>query len=366
MIKIQREQLLHPLNMVAGAVERRHTVPILSHVLLVFAGQRLTVTATDLEVQLSAAISLDETVPDTVITLPGRKLLDICKSLPEKAKVELHIEQNQVMLKSGRSRFNLSTLPSANFPVLEKEAASVTCDVAKTSLQYLLEHTHFAMAQQDVRYFLNGLLFELAVDRITTVSADGHRMAVAWQPAENKVQEATRVIIPRKGITELMRLLATTENERIAVTMGSNHIHFATDGFTLSSKLIDGRFPDYQRALPRGGNKVLIANKDELKTLLHRVAILLDKNRSIRVDLNHNSFKAIVSNLEHEEAEEETQAEYNAEPLSLGFNVDYLLDVFSVMKNATVKMTFNDANTGILFEEEGDNNVLYVIMPMKF
>jgi DNA polymerase-3 subunit beta len=365
MFKIQRDQLLQPLQMVAGVVERRHTLPILSQVLVVIANNRLTVTATDLEVQLSASSAVEGIDKDVTLTLPGRKLLDICKTLPEQAVLEFHLEQHQTILKSGRSRFTLSTLPSQDFPSLEADSASVTCQIAKTSLQYLLEHAHFAMAQQDVRYFLNGLLLELSGDKITTVGADGHRMAIAWQPLQEKFEQTTRVIVPRKGIVELMRLLSATETDTLALTIGTHHIHFTTENFSLSSKLVDGRFPDYQRALPKNGDKQLVVNKDELKTILQRVSVLLDKNKAIRIELLANALKAIVSNTEQEEAEEEIAADYTAEPLTLGFNVGYLLDVLSVIKQPMLKATLLDATTGVLFEEEGNNQAIYVIMPMR-
>lgn len=365
MLKIMREHILQPLQMVVGVVERRHTLPILSHVLIKIAGNKLTITATDLEVQLAASSELDEALPDEEFTIPGRKLFDICKTLPENAMVEFHLDPQQIVIKCNKSRFNLSRLASEEFPKLEQEDILVETTVTKNSLYFLLEHTHFAMAQQDVRYFLNGMLMEFASDKITSVSADGHRMALAWQFYQINIDNVKRVIVPRKGIVELMRLINSSDDEEINIKVGANHIHFANRDFSLSSKLIDGKFPDYQRALPRNGDKSIMVNKDEFKEILHRVSVLLDKNRSIRIELAESKLKAIVSNSEQEEAEEEIVIDYSSTPLSLGFNVSYLLDAVNVMDNSTFKMTLSDANTGVLLEETGNDSAVFVVMPMR-
>jgi DNA polymerase-3 subunit beta len=365
MLKIKREHILQPLQMVVGVVERRHTLPILSHVLIKITGNKLTITATDLEVQLSASVDLDEALPDEEFTLPGRKLLDICKTLPDSAIIEFHLDPHQIIIKCNKSRFNLSRLSSDEFPQLEQEEIVVETTITKNSLYFLLEHTHFAMAQQDVRYFLNGMLMEFASDKMTTVSADGHRMALAWQFYQIKLDEVNRVIVPRKGVLELMRLLGSSESEQITLKVGTHHIHFSCNEFTLSSKLIDGKFPDYQRALPRNGDKTIMINRDEFKEILQRVSVLLDKNRSIRIELAESKLKAIVSNSEQEEAEEEITIDYSAAPLALGFNVGYLLDAVNAMESPTFKITLTDANTGVLMEESGNECAVFVVMPMR-
>lgn len=366
MLKINREKILPLLQMVVGAVERRHTLPILSHVLIQIKSQKLTVTATDLEVQLSANCELEDITHDEEFTLPGRKLLDICKMLPEDSVIEFHLDPNQIVIKCKKSRFNLSRLPTNEFPQLENEQILVETVLTKPALYFLMEYTHFAMAQQDVRYFLNGMLMEFTLNKLTAVSSDGHRMALAWQAnLAIEVSDVTRIIIPRKGVVELMRLLNTDESETIKVTVGTHHIHFYAQGFTLSSKLIDGKFPDYQRALPHNGDKIVVMSKDEFKEILQRVSVLLDKNRTIRIELAENKLKASVSNMEQEEAEEEIAIDYNGLPLTLGFNVGYLLDVVNTIKAPTFKMTFKDANSGILFEEIGNEAAIFVVMPMK-
>ena len=365
MLKLKREYIFQPLQIVIGVVERRHTVPILSHVLIHIIQNKLTVIATDLEVELSASVMLEDTVPDITFTLPGRKLYDICKSLPEGAMIDFHFEEHKIIIKCNKSRFNLSRLVSDKFPVLEKENIQVETDITKESLHFLLENTYFCMAQQDVRYYLNGMLLECAPDKITAVSADGHRMALAWQHYAMHVTEEKRVIMPRKGVSELMRLLSGSNSDQINLKVGNHHIHFSTAEFTLSSKLIDGKFPDYQRALPRKGDKTVIIQKDLFKDLLQRVSILLDKNRSILIELTENQLKAIVSNAEQEGAEEDITVEYVGEPLTLGFNVNYLSDLVTVIKSKTFQMTLSDSNTAVLVEEVENPQVLFLIMPMK-
>lgn len=365
MIKIKREHILQPLQMVVGVVERRHTLPILSHVLCKIIDKKLIITATDLEVQLSASAELDENLADTEFTLPGRKLLDICKSFPENAMIELHFDPQQIIIKCNKSRYSLSRLVSEDFPKLEQESILVETSIMKNALYFLLEHTHFAMAQQDVRYFLNGMLMEFATDKITAVTADGHRMALAWQFHPINIDAVNKVIVPRKGIVELMRLLSASQPDEVTIKVGTHHIHFSCNEFSLSSKLIDGKFPDYQRALPRNGDKNILLNKGEFKEILQRVSVLLDKSRSIRIELDENQLKAVVSNSEQEEAMEDMAIDYTLSPLMLGFNVGYLLDVINVVENPEVKMTFSDANSGVLFEESGKDQVLFVIMPMR-
>lgn len=366
MLKINREKLLPLLQMVVGVVERRHTLPILSHVLIQIKAKKLIITATDLEVQLSANCELDDEAQDEEFTLPGRKLFDICKMLPDKAVLEFHLEPHQVVIKSKKSRFNLSRLSTNEFPQLEKEQLFVETVLTKQALYFLLEYTHFAMAQQDVRYFLNGMLMEFTLNKMTAVSSDGHRMALAWQTnLAIETTDLTRVIIPRKGVMELMRLLSANESETIKLSVGTHHIQFTADDFILSSKLIDGKFPDYQRALPNNGDKTVVICTDEFKEVLQRVSVLLDKNRTIRIELAENKLKASVSNMEQEEAEEEIAIDYNSISLTLGFNVTYLLDVMHAIKSPTFKMILKDANSGVLFEEIDNEAAIFVVMPMK-
>lgn len=365
MLKIKREHILQPLQMVIGVVERRHTLPILSHVLIHINQNKLTITATDLEVQLSASTILDQDMQTESFTVPGRKLLDICKMLPENSIIDFQFETNQIVLKCNKSRYNLLRLVSQDFPILEEESLLVETRLLKSSLCFLLDYTYFSMANLDVRYFLNGMLMEFSSNKLTAVTADGHRMALASQLQEINLEEAIKVIVPRKGILELMRLISNIQADYILINVGTHHIHFICNEFSLTSKLIDGNFPDYQRVIPRNGDKVITINTSQFKEILQRVSILLDKHKNIRIELADNLLKAIVSNSEQEEAHEEISIDYPFAPLTLGFNVTYLLDLLNVIKSPTFKMTLSDANSGILFEEEGKEQVIFVIMPMK-
>ncbi|NNM58629.1 MAG: DNA polymerase III subunit beta [Legionellales bacterium] len=365
MLKIKREYILQPLQAVIGVVERRHTVPILSHVLIQVNQKKITITATDLEVQLSASLELEEDLEAASFTVPGRKLLDICKMLPENSIIHFQFEANQIVIKCNKSRYNLLRLVNQDFPTLEEESLLVETTLPIKSLSFLLDYTYFSMANLDVRYYLNGMLMEFSSNKLTTVTADGHRMALAWQTHEINIDDTTRVIVPRKGIIELMRLLGNSTSNDILIKVGTHHIHFSCPEFSLASKLIDGNFPDYQRVIPRNGDKVISINTAEFKEILQRVSVLLDKHKNIRIELADNLLKAIVFNSEQEEAHEEMSIDYQFAPLTLGFNVTYLLDLLNVTKSPSFNMTLSDANSGIVFDEEGREEVVFVIMPMK-
>ena len=249
---ISRDALLKPLNLVAGVVERRQTLPILSNVLMVLEGDQLSLTGTDLEVELVGRVALPSPVSAPgEVTVPARKLVDICKSLPEGSEIQFTVEDGKVTVRSGRSRFTLSTLPAREFPAVEEGVGTHRFTVKQGQLRRLIDRTAFAMAQQDVRYYLNGMLLELKGGRLRVVATDGHRLAMCTLPSPVPVDEDTQVILPRKGVLELSRLLLE-EDQDIAMVLGSNHLRATTDGFTFTSKLVDGKFPDYERVLPRG------------------------------------------------------------------------------------------------------------------
>jgi len=366
-VTINRDDLLLALQQVIGAVERRNTLPILSHVLLVFEGDTLAITATDLEIELKGYAKLPFAQSSFSLTLPGRKLFDICKALPEQVPIEISVENQKVTLKAGRSRFTLVSKSPDDFPQLDDEVTKAECVLTGEQLHFLLERTQFAMAQQDVRYYLNGMLFEFTGDKMTSVATDGHRLAVCHQALDYPLQEEApiKVIVPRKGIQELSRLLGNSD-EKITFQMQQNHICFASDDFVLTSKLIDGRFPDYQRVLPKVGNNVMVCKKNDFKQILNRVSILSnEKYRGIRFELNENTLTVSATNPEQEQAEEEISVEYNGAPITLGFNVNYLLDIISVFSSETFKIYINDANSGVLVEEENHPACLYVVMPMR-
>lgn len=360
-----RESLLRPLQAVIGVVERRHTMQILANVLLVARGGRLTVTATDLEVELVAAVSDAEIDQEGEITVPGRKLLDICRALPDEAVVKLQLDGDRLVIRSGRSRFVLSTLPAVDFPVIEDVQAGETFHVEQADLERLLGKTHFAMAQQDVRYYLNGLLLESGQGRLRAVATDGHRLALCEMALDAAGGDRLhQVIVPRKGVLELQRLL--TGQGEVSVAIGTNHIRVAGGDVQLTSKLIDGRFPEYDRVIPQPKGNVLAASRDLLRHALQRAAILAnEKYRGIRLELVKDRLKLQANNPDQEEAQDEIEVAYAGEAMEIGFNVNYLLDALAAIDGDDVEVGFTDANSSCLIRSPGAGDARYVVMPMR-
>lgn len=363
---ISREALLRPLNLAAGVVERRQTLPILANVLLVLSGQRLSITGTDLEVELVGHVELDqEAESQGEITVPARKLVDICKSLPDGSRLEFALDDQRLVIRSGRSRFTLSTLPAADFPNVENSAGSIELKLKQADLKRLIERTSFAMAQQDVRYYLNGMLWEVKSGHVRAVATDGHRLAMCTFQTEVNIEETTQVILPRKGVIELSRLLVD-EGGSVDVVIGTNHFRANTGSFQFTSKLVDGKFPDYDRVLPRSTSKVIYGEREELRQAFSRASILSnEKYRGIRMNLSPGSLRILANNPEQEEAEEQVPVDYQGEALEIGFNVSYLLDVLGVLNDRQIKMSLADANSSVLLEETEGGDSLYVVMPMR-
>ena len=359
-----RDTLLKPVQAVAGVVERRQTMPILANVLLTVSDKTLSVTATDLEVELVAQVDVDVKEKGEV-TVPARKLLDICRSLPEGAKISLSLERERVTLKSGRSRFLLATLPAAEFPAVEDIKTQRSVNLPQKKLRELIEQTHFSMAQQDVRYYLNGLLFELSTKRVRAVATDGHRLAMCDLEADVADLPAQQVIVPRKGVLELQRLL-TDSDEPAKLSLGTNHIRVELPGLRFTSKLIDGRFPDYERVVPKGGDKDIIAERQALRDALGRTAILSnEKYRGVRLQLAPNRLKVMAHNPEQEEAEDEVEVQYKGAELESGFNVSYLMDAISALNTEQVRITLTDSNSSCLIRHPENETCRYVVMPMR-
>lgn len=362
---ISREALLKPLQLVAGVVERRQTLPVLSNVLLVVEGQQLSLTGTDLEVELVGRVALEDAAEPGEITVPARKLMDICKSLPADALIDIRLDEQKALIKSGRSRFTLSTLPASDFPTVEEGPGSLNFSVEQGKLRRLIERSGFAMAQQDVRYYLNGMLIEVSNGMLRAVATDGHRLAMCSMQAGIEQADRHQVIVPRKGILELARLL-TDQDAQVNVVLGQHHIRATTGEFTFTSKLVDGKFPDYERVLPRGGDKLVIGDRQTLREAFSRTAILSnEKYRGIRLQLESGLLKIQANNPEQEEAEEEVVVDYSGAALEIGFNVSYLLDVLGVMTADQVRMTLSDSNSSALVQEADNDDSAYVVMPMR-
>lgn len=359
----KRETLLKPVQAVMGVVERRQTMPILSNVLLAAEGGELRVTGTDLEVELVSGIALDA-AQDGEVTVPGRKLLDILKALPDDAMIEASREKDRLVIRSGKSRFTLSTLPATEFPIIEDINAQQRFDLPQATLKTLLDRTAFSMAQQDVRYYLNGLLLELRGETLRGVATDGHRLAL-YDVAAGTGDSRLQVIVPRKGVLELQRLLGDGD-AGVTVEIGSNHIRVEIERLRFTSKLIDGRFPEYERVIPQGGDKELVADRQQLKEALARTAILSnEKYRGIRLTLAPGSLSLQAHNPEQEEAEEELELDYNGGELEIGFNVTYLMDALGAVHGESVKLGLSDSNSSCLIEEPGNPSAQYVVMPMR-
>ncbi|MDG9759832.1 MULTISPECIES: DNA polymerase III subunit beta [Pseudomonas] len=362
---IQREALLKPLQLVAGVVERRQTLPVLSNVLLVVEGQQLSLTGTDLEVELVGRVTLEDAAEPGEITVPARKLMDICKSLPSDAMIDIRVDDQKLLVKAGRSRFTLSTLPANDFPTVEEGPGSLTFNLPQAKLRRLVERTSFAMAQQDVRYYLNGMLLEVQSGLLRAVATDGHRLAMCSMEAAIQQEGKHQVIVPRKGILELARLL-TEQDAEVAIVLGQHHIRANTGEFTFTSKLVDGKFPDYERVLPRGGDKLVLADRQGLREAFSRTAILSnEKYRGIRLTLASGLLKIQANNPEQEEAEEEIVVDYSGSGLEIGFNVSYLLDVLGVMGTEQVRLILSDSNSSALLQEADNDDSAYVVMPMR-
>ncbi|MCW8885219.1 MAG: DNA polymerase III subunit beta [Motiliproteus sp.] len=362
---ISREALLKPLQLVAGVVERRQTLPVLSNILLVAEGNQLSLTGTDLEVEMVGRIELEQEAEPGSITVPAKKLMDICKSLPDHVDIELTLTGQKVTIKGGRSRFTLSTLPASEFPNVEDGPRNLEIPIEQNKLRRLIDRTSFAMAQQDVRYYLNGMLLELDNNQLRTVATDGHRLATSICAVDQDLSVKQQVIVPRKGILELARLLEDSDVQAQLV-IGANHIRVNTGDYIFTSKLVDGKFPDYERVIPRGGDKQIIAERTELREVLSRISILSnEKYRGVRLALTDGHLQVMANNPEQEEAEETLAVDYQGPALEIGFNVNYILDVLSILPDEMVRISMADPNSSSLIEAVDSTDCLYVIMPMR-
>jgi DNA polymerase-3 subunit beta len=358
-----REDLLAPLQSVIGVVERRQTMPVLANVLLAAHDNKLNVTGTDLEVELVASTKASVQQGGD-ITVPGRKLLDIVRSLPEKTSVTLNSEGERIALRGGRSRFTLSSLPAAEFPLVEEINAQHTLTIAQGEFRRLIDKTHFSMAQQDVRYYLNGLLLETDGKALRAVATDGHRLALCETELAGKAKTTHQVIVPRKGVLELQRILGADGDIELAV--GTNHVRAQIGDIRFTSKLIDGRFPEYGRVIPNSPPRVVEADREALRQALQRTAILSnEKYRGIRLMARPDLLTLQAHNPEQEEAEDQVEVSYKGEEVEIGFNVNYLLDALTAIEGDKVEIGLTDSNSSCLIHAPGTSHTRYVVMPMR-
>jgi len=364
--KTSRESLIKPLQLVYGAVERRQTLPILGNLLLVVEEGRLAVTGTDQEVEITGHVDVDAEEGGE-ITVPARKLMEICRNLPEGATVEARLEERRLALVSGRFRSHLATLPATEFPNVEMVEGYSEITVPASNLRRLIERTSFAMAQQDVRYFFNGMLLEGTPERMRTVATNGQRLAMCTLTGATGVETQQQFIIPRKGVLELSRLLREEQGD-VQVQLSSNHLRALAVEATLTTKLIDGVYPDYEKAIPGVGEHEMRGDRLEIREALTRTAILSNEMyRNVRLELAENVLCLQANNPQQEEAEELVAVSYSGDPLEIAFNVEYLLDVMGVVGSDEVTVMFSDSNGPALVQESsesGESDSLYVISPM--
>lgn len=365
LIKTQRDTLLAPLQSVSGIVERRHTLPILSNVLLEKQGDRLTLLATDIEIQITTTTEGAGGDGDGAVTVGARKLQEILRSLPDSTEITLNLEDKRLQVKGGKSRFNLQTLPADDFPRMTlSEGETRQFSISQKAFRQLIAKTQYSMAAQDVRYYLNGLLLLVDGNALRAVATDGHRLAYASVDLEADLPRQ-EMILPRKTVLELNRLLVDTDDV-LNITLASNQVRFSFGNIVLVSKLIDGKFPDYERVIPATLKNHMKLGRQTLMQAMQRAAILTnEKFRGVRVVLGENSLKLIAANAEQEEAQEEIEVEYSGDVIDVGFNVGYLLDVLNNVHADEIQWSFNDANSSALITLPGNENFKYVVMPMR-
>jgi DNA polymerase-3 subunit beta len=365
LVKTQRDGLLTPLQCVCGIVEKRHTLPILSNVLIENGGDRLTLLATDIEIQIRTHANGTVGTEKTAITVGARKLQDILRALPENAEVSLELSDKRMQVRSGKSRFSLQTLPAEDYPRMSApDDEQARLHLSQKRFKRLLSLVQYAMAQQDIRYYLNGLLLVVTGNEIRAVATDGHRLAFASEELSDD-QPRTDAILPRKTVLELSRLLADNDDD-LEVGLSPNRVQFRFGDIELVSKLIDGKFPDYERVIPQNHNKVIKISRLTLLQSLHRAAILTnEKFRGVRLVLTPGSLKIVSSNADQEEAQEELEIFYEGEALDIGFNVNYLLDVLNNVPYDDIEVRLADPNSSALFTLPGNQRFKYVVMPMR-
>ncbi|MGV6851106.1 MAG: DNA polymerase III subunit beta [bacterium] len=361
---INREKLLQPLSLTSNVVEKKQTMAVLSNLLVVIEDGQLTLTGSDLEVEISATISLDD-FENGRVTVPARKMLEVVKNLPDGAFIHFEEKDNKVIIKSGKARFLLASLSADNYPLLETDQFNYETQLQAADLKLILDKTSFAIALQDVRFFLNGLLFEFSENRLRCVATDGHRLSAADLNSNLIGADEKSIVVPRKGVYELMRSIDGLE-ETITLKVSRNHIQLQRNGLVLTSKLIDGKFPDYEKVIPSHLEHEVIVNRIHMIEVLRRAAILSnEKFRGVRVEIESNMMRVSAHNPEREEAKDELAVEYQGETLIIGFNFAYLLDALAALNGEKVKLGFKDGASSCLITEIDNDIFRHVVMPIK-
>lgn len=362
--QIQRESVLKPLQAVVGVVEKRQTLPILSNLLVSAGPEHVSFTGTDLQIEMIARTPAEAITPGEA-TVPARKLFDICRALPDGATLTVEQQGDRVQIKAGRSRFSLATLPASEFPTLEAKESNDSLTLPQGVLKELIDRVAFAMAVQDVRFYLNGMLFDLREDGLRAVATDGHRLALCGAALATRNGSARQILLPRKAVLELQRLLEASE-EPVTLELGRSHVRLRREDVVFTSNLIDGRFPDYEAVMPIGADKQVRVERAVLRDALGRAAILSnEKYRGVRLEVSVGQLRIVAHNAEQEEAVEEVGAESNADGLQISFNVTYVLDALAALRGERVDLRLRDGNSSCLISDADDERARHVIMPMR-
>lgn len=361
---INREEILLPLQQIVSVIEKRQTMPILSNVLMVIEGDQLTLTGTDLEIQIIAKINIATAEPGS-ITVPARKFLDICRLLPNGAEIKFELQDDKVKIASSRSRFSLSCLPADNYPEFAESELENHLFINAGKFKKALDKTVFCMANQDVRYYLNGLLLNVSNSKLKLVASDGHRLSIYEDNLDQPTGFESRIILPRKGVLELSRLLDDPEAE-LKVEFSSNNIRIFIKNLIFSAKLVDSKYPDFGKVFQQEFFNQIHIQKQLLKEALTRVAILAnEKFKGVTFDISSGSLKMSTHNPEHDEAEEELVIEYTGEPLTIAFNAQYLLDAVSNLDSELAVLTIASNASSCFIDEPGDCGYKFIVMPMR-
>ncbi len=364
-LKATQDKVLSVLQSVAGIVERRHTLPVLANVLIRKNGSALQLTTSDLEIQIRTTAELEGDNGNFTTTVGARKLIDILRTMPSDQTVSLESTQNKLVLKGGKSRFTLQTLPAEDFPLVQ-EAPSFgpAFSVPQKTLKDLMNQVSFAMAVHDIRYYLNGILFVAEGKQLSLVATDGHRLAFASATLDVEVPRQ-EVILPRKTVLELQRLLSDAEGA-IEMRFANNQAKFSFDGMEFVTKLVEGKFPDYNRVIPKNHRNHITLGRVPLLACLQRTAILTsEKFKGVRLNVEPGLLRVASNNAEQEEAVDELDIDYSGDAIEIGFNVTYLIDALSNMSQDMVKLELQDSNSSALLTNPENNAFKYVVMPMR-
>ena len=362
----EKNEIVEALQMGASIAERRQTIPILANLRIVARDGKVEITATDLEIQIKTLTEVKKVVEEGEITVSARKMSELCRSLPDNEALEFDLNNGKLTVSSKNFHADFATISALDFPELESKEETNSLSISSSALQRLLNKTAFCMASQDVRYYLNGLLVEYKGGEVNAVATDGHRLALATSPLDKTITiDGERQILPRKAVLELSKILRQ-ENEDIKITFGNSSLSIQDENLDFSTKLIDGKFPDYEKVLPSGEPNSLEVSKESLQSALSRASVLSnEKYRGVRFALDKNTLKLTANNPEKESAEELLDVNYNGNPMEIGFNIGYLLDVLGTIETDNVELNFYGEESSCLIREPGNQAEVYVIMPMR-